>query len=246
MPRIVELSGPLTPGQWDYNVLELSGAEMPAVQALEVATIARNGFSAHELRMSTLSGTYTETSAHLLQDGPSVDALDLRELIRPAKIMRLPEMGPRGLVEPEHLERHAVEIDPGDALLIDTGWGPRWDQPGYVRDAPAFSVRTLDWLVAQPFSILGLDTPVMECQWCAAEGRDDDAGALLEPLYRRGMVLLAPLVNLELVHAASGTLMTFPLRMQGVCAAPSRTVFVEDVNWAHDLDVVPWNGMGAS
>jgi arylformamidase len=235
MAAIVEISGTLEPGLWDYNVLDLGGASLPAVEVTRVASVERNGFDAHAMRFHSLSGTYTETAAHLIDGAPTVDALELTQLIRPAKVLRLPDVGPRGVIGPEELAAAAPALEPGDALLIDTGWGRRWNQPGYVTDAPAFSTCTLPWLLEQPFSILAVDTPVMECQWCEAEGRADDAGELLRPLYERGMILLAPVVNLDRISASEGTLITMPLRVAGVCAVPCRAAFIADVDWSRDL-----------
>lgn len=235
MASIVEISGKLEPGLWDYNSLDLGGVAFPPVQLERIASIDADGFDAHAIRITTLSGTYTETAAHLIDGTPTVDVLELTDLIRPARLLRLPEVGPRGIVQYEALAAAAPKLDDGDALLIDTGWGRHWNEPGYVTEAPAFSVRTLSWLLEQPFSILGLDTPVMECQWCAEGGRPGDAGELLRPLYERGMILLAPLVNLHLIDTLTGTLITMPVRIAGVSAAPCRAAFIEGVDWAGGL-----------
>jgi kynurenine formamidase len=223
---IVEISGRLKPGLWDYNVLDLGDVRLPGVVVERVADVPTDGFDAHEIGFNTLSGTYTETAAHMIEGSPTLDMIGIDQLIRPAKVMRLGDLGPRSLVTLDQLEAAAVELDEGDALIIDTGWGSRWDQPGYVLDAPAFSVTTLEWFLAQPFSILAVDTPVMECQWCAAEGRPADGGELLKPLYERGMLLLAPVVNLDRISVDHGTLMTLPLSIEGVCSAPSRALFL--------------------
>lgn len=230
---MIEISGTLEPGLWDYNVLDLGEVRLPAVEVDRVAGVAANGFDAHAISFNTLSGTYTETAAHMIDGAPTLDTLEAAELIRPAKVMRLGDIGPRGLIGPDQLEANAPVLDPGDALIIDTGWGSRWNQPGYVLDAPAFSVLTLPWLLAQRFSILALDTPVMECQWCTGGDRDADGGELLKPLYEHGMVLLAPVVNLDRITADEGTLITLPLRIKGVCSAPSRALFLPGVAWPH-------------
>lgn len=235
MAALIEISGRLAPGLWDYNALDVGDVVFPPVTVERVASIHTDGFDAHGIQLNTLSGTYTETAAHLIESAPTVDTLELTDLIRPAKLLRLSGIGAHGLIEPEQLAEAAPQLEPGDALLIDTGWGRQWNQPGYVTNAPAFSVRTLDWLLAQPFSILGLDTPVMECQWCQQAGRVQDAGELLLPLYERGMVLLAPLVNLDRISVPAGTLIAMPLRLAGVCATPCRAAFVEGVDWSHDL-----------
>jgi arylformamidase len=235
MGAIIEISGALRDGLWDYNELDLGDVRFPPVEIRRIASVSRDGFDAHGIGLNTLSGTYTETAAHMIDGAPTVDTLELTELVRPAKLLRLGDLGPRAVIEPEQLVAVAPELDPGDALLIDTGWGRRWNEPGYVTDAPAFSVRTLPWFLEQPFSILGLDTPVMECQWCAAEGRNEDAGELLRPLYEQGMILLAPLVNLDRIGTVNGTLITMPLRLEGVSAAPCRAAFIEGVDWVGQL-----------
>jgi kynurenine formamidase len=51
---------------------------------------------------------------------------------------------------------------------------------------------------------------------------------MLLPVFKKGMLLLAPLVNLERVQAARGELMAFPLRVEGVSGAPCRAFFRED------------------
>jgi kynurenine formamidase len=231
MPAIIEISGELEPGLWDYNGLDLGGAHMPPFTVTRIASIAEHGFDAHSISLSTLSGTYTETGAHLIAEAPTVDQLAVRDLIRPAKILRLGELGPRSLIRAAELERADPGVQPGEALIIDTGWGMRWNTPGYVSDAPAFSATTLEWFLAQPFSILALDTPVMECQWCGP----GDAGELLRPLYERGMILIAPVVKLDQIKASSGTLISLPLPVKGVASVPGRVVFVEHVDWSAAL-----------
>jgi kynurenine formamidase len=231
MLSIIEISGTLEPGLWDYNGLDLGGARLPPVLVDRVASIDEHGFDAHAISLSTLSGTYTETGAHLIAGAPTVDELSLRDLVRPAKIMRLGTLAPRSLIHLSDLERADPGLLPGDALIIDTGWGARWNSPGYVRDAPAFSATTLDWFLSQPFSILALDTPVMECQWCGPP----DGGELLRPLYERGMILVAPVVNLDRIEALKGTLIAWPLPVKGVASVAGRVGFVDDLEWSGAL-----------
>jgi arylformamidase len=227
MPRMIEISGQIGNGMWDYNVLDLGGAVLPPVRVERVASIGQHGFDAHALQFSTLTGTYLETAAHMIEGRPTIDQILLQDFIKPAKIMRLPNVGPRTLIRLDDLRRHAPRLEPGDALLIDTGWGKCWNQPDYISHAPAFAEATLEWFIEQPFSILGLDTPVMECHWGAETGVADEAGPLLVPLYQRDMLLLAPLVNLDQISQLEGTLIAFPLNIVGVCSTPCRAIFVE-------------------
>jgi kynurenine formamidase len=229
MPRLVEISGQIANRMWDYNVLDLNGAVLPSVRVEQVASIGQHGFDAHAIQFSTLTATYLETAAHMIEGRPTIDQIPLQEFIKPAKLMRLPNGGPRTLIRLDDLRRHAPHVEPGDALLIDTGWGAHWNQPDYISHAPAFARATLDWFLEQPFSILGLDTPVMECRWGQETGVASEAGPLLVPLYQREMLLLAPLVNLDQITQPEGTLIAFPLNIVGVCSTPCRAVFMEGV-----------------
>lgn len=235
MSRIIEISGRIRPGMWDYNVLDLGEVTFPEVAVNPRALVPTEGFDAHEIKLTTLTATYTETAAHMIDGARTIDQVPLSELICRARLMRIPVSGPRSLIRLDDLERNDPGLADGEALIIDTGWGSRWNEPGYVTDAPAFAASTLDWFRAQPFSILVLDTPVMECFWCAEEGLAGEQGDLLAPLYRDGMLLVAPVVNLDQIQSQTGTLISMPLPVEGVSSAPSRTAFVEDVDWKAEL-----------
>ena len=236
MARLIEISGPITHGMWDYNSLDLGGATLPAVSVTRRASIPEYGFDAHQITVSTLTATYTETAAHMIEGAPTLDQVPITELIRPARLMRLPAAGPRTLITREHLEANDPGLNDGDALVIDTGWGRRWDTPGYVTDGPAFAASTLDWFLAQPFSILALDTPVMECLWCSEGDMADQHGDLLKPLYEHGMLLVAPVINLDQITRPTGTLISLPMAVDGVCSAPSRVLYVEGADWTDQIE----------
>lgn len=233
--RVVDLSGPITSGMWDYNALDLSGLSLPDVAVHPLSTVAAQGFSIHALRLTTLSGTYVETPGHTLADAPMVDDLAAASLIRPARVMRLPRATPRTLYRRADLEAHDPGGAPGEALILDTGWGSRWGTNGYVTEAPAFSLDTASWFADHPATVLAVDTPVMDCLWwdrvdpplAAEQGR-----SLLGELYAarpRDLVLVAPLADLSAVRSDRGTLIALPLKVPGVPTTPCRVVFLEGV-----------------
>ncbi len=216
MTRIVEISGKIEDGMWDYNSLDLGGAVLPMIRVQPVATIAQNGFDAHSLSFTTLTGTYLETAAHLISGRPTLDQIPAERMIRPVRIMRLPYLQPSAVIELPELIQNDPHIKPREALIIDTGWWRYWNQPGYIEKSPHFSETTLEWLLCQPFSILGLDVPVA-----------DRAGEILLPLFEKGVMLAAPLVNLGSVRVRTGRLIVLPILVAGVCSAPCRAVFME-------------------
>lgn len=117
-------------------------------------------------------------------------------------------------------------IAPGEALLIQTGWGRQWNREGYVLRCPTFARRAIEWVVEQRIGIFGVDVPCIESAW--SEDAAEEKGGLPGLLFRRGILLVAPLVNLERVKADRGVLFCLPLPVAGTSGAPARVVFATE------------------
>lgn len=57
------------------------------------------------------------------------------------------------------LARQNVRLQPGDAVIINTGWGRLWgkDNARYVKSCPGIGVAAADWLVRQDPMLVGAD-----------------------------------------------------------------------------------------
>ena len=62
------------------------------------------------------------------------------------------------------LDRQGVALEPGDAVLIHTGWGVLWDSDGerYMASNPGIGVAAAQWLVEQDPMLLGADNQPVE------------------------------------------------------------------------------------
>jgi kynurenine formamidase len=225
--QIIDLSGPLHPGMWSYNVLPGLGARLPEFTLEPAATREAQGFEAFSLSLSSVTGTYFETAGHMLPNMPDLSDLDPSHFVRPAVVCHAPRQPPEGLIRRADLEAHCPPVQQGDALLIDCGWGAQWQSPSYVTQGPGFHVECLDWLLGLPFSILGVDVPCIETARSRPDG-SAEAGNMLLPLFRRGMLLLGPLVNLDRIRSPRGTLIALPLAVAQVSGAPCRAIFIDN------------------
>jgi kynurenine formamidase len=57
------------------------------------------------------------------------------------------------------LKKQNLALQPGDAVLINTGWGKLWakDNARYVKSCPGIGVKAAEWLVAKDPMLLGSD-----------------------------------------------------------------------------------------
>ncbi len=225
MGKFVELSGVIENGLWGYH--ELPGLEniMPRVAVETVATVKEHDFFSSKIVVSTISGTYLEAGSHILEDGRNLDSYSIEDFIKPVKIVRLPEQPANNLIDDSMLDAHAPKIDMGDAMIIETGWGKMWNKPGYVLQCPNMLKTALEWVLDKDISIFGIDVPCIEASW--SEGDEEEKGGLLSEMFKRGVLLVAPLVNLDRIEADRGTLFCIPLAVKGTSGAPARVLFME-------------------
>jgi kynurenine formamidase len=225
MGKFIDLSGILEDGLWGYH--ELPGLEniVPHVRVETVATVKEHDFFSSRIVLSTISGTYVEAGSHILEDGKTLDAYSIEDFIKPAKIVRLPEQPAKALINDGLLEANAPHIAKGDALIIETGWGRMWNKPGYVLQCPNMLRSALEWVLDRNISIFGIDVPCIEASW--SEGDEEEKGGLLGEMFKRGVLLTAPLVNLHKIRVDSGTLFCLPLSVKGTSGAPARVFFME-------------------
>jgi kynurenine formamidase len=62
------------------------------------------------------------------------------------------------------LKRQNTTLEPGDAVIIHTGWGRLWDKDGarYSKRNPGIGVAAAEWLARQNPMLVGADTPPVE------------------------------------------------------------------------------------
>lgn len=226
MSKVIDLSGPLYDGMWSYNVLATLGATLPDFRVEKLAAIPKQGFEAFAYALSSLSGTYIENAGHMLEGTPPLNGSEVSDFVRPAVVCHVPRKGPDEVIHGDELAALCPPIQPGDALLIDCGWGSRWETPEYVVHGPGYHHDCLPWLLVQPFSILGVDVPCIETARSRPDG-SEAAGNMLSPVFEKGILLLAPLVNLERIQSTRGELIALPLNIRGVSGAPCRAIFRE-------------------
>src|SRR5688572_3807511 len=59
----------------------------------------------------------------------------------------------------ESLKRQSVTLQPGDAVIVHTGWGRLWgkDNARYMRTSPGLGFAAAEWLVRQDPMLVGAD-----------------------------------------------------------------------------------------
>ena len=183
---MIDLTGPLHPGMWSYA----PSMDIPPFEQQRWATIEERGWEADWFAMPTLAGTYLETAKHLIHGAPSIDQVPLERFFVQATIARIPREA-REHITVADLETTATSLEPGDALLVQTGWERhRDDSETFVLQSPHFDLDAMQWIVDRGVTILGGDMP------CFDDPVGDESQGVNMVLFGAGAMILAPLVNL--------------------------------------------------
>jgi kynurenine formamidase len=115
------------------------------------------------------------------------------------------------------LARQGLRLQPGDAVVLHTGWGRLWDRDParYVKSSPGIGIAAAEWLAAQDPMLVGSDNSSVNI----LPGPDP---SLSEPVHQILLVVhgIHLLENLRLDEVAARRAYEFalivqPLKIQG-------------------------------
>ena len=208
--RIFDLSGPIRDGaDWYHEKIT------PPVRLEDIGSIEKEGWVSHTLTIQVLNGTtYLETPAHLFADGLLLNQVPPEKLICKAHVVRLPG-DKQELPAPDH---GLGDFQSGrDALLLHCGWDAHYNQPDFYNASPYFSKPLQEWILDHNPSILGGDMTSFDHP---TEGNMP----FLHAYFKRGGMILCPLVGLAAIPHDIVTLCAAPLKLMGANAAPCRVL----------------------
>lgn len=183
------------------------------------ASIEGQGFLSHQMLLYSHGGTHVDAPRHFLQGGSDVAAMPLTRLMGPAMVVDAVPRDRSVRLSDIHWPR---DPEPGDRVLLRTGWGTHWGQPDYFSSFPNLGLDVVHYLAHQRIAVLGLDTPTPN---------EEDPRAVHEILLGQQIILIEGLINLERIPTCDGVLICLPLPVVGLDGSPARVVFVTDLDW---------------
>ena len=201
------------------------------------------------------TGTHIDSLTHVAYDGLTHDGTDVRaqgaetsegietaggNSLRPiisrgllldfTKLLDVPVIPDDFVIDAPALEACAsaagVKVEPGDTVLIRTGWDTLWSDPDrYLRPAsPGPNLSGAGWLIDRNVVATGSDTMVYELMGAGSRPMDVHADLLV-----RGGIFLLENLDLRAISEVNGGAFTFiavPLRLDRATGSPIQPVAV--------------------
>jgi arylformamidase len=215
MPKLIDLSHPLTHGQ-------LTFPSDPETEIVLHGTIASCGYNITRIGMATHQGTHLDAPFHFYHDGKTVDQVPLTRFFGPAALIDLAPgsvLPAKTLITLEMLLPHAEKFQVGAKVIYRTGWDRYFGTPASFWDVPSLTLDAARWIADRRIDLLGMDTLTPS---------EDYEPVHLE-LLKSGaeVVLVEGLANLDQLPERF-TFAGFPLNIQGCDGSPIRAVAIID------------------
>ena len=220
-PAVVDLSQPLGP-----ETILWPGSN--PFRAETVMELGRDSAFARDLHLPEHSGTHLDAPAHFVADGERVHAITADRLVVPAAVLEVRaecEADPDFHLTAEdlaRLEERDGAIEPGSAVLLNTGWDQHLGDPTYLGGTgdqdlhfPGFGADAAELLVERGVVGLGIDTLGVD------PGVETGYPVHLITL-PAGLWHLEGLVNLAELPPRGATLVAGVVRLMDGSGAPAR------------------------
>jgi len=223
--KVIDISGPIYNDMWYYegytriNIKRRTGK----FHDDEYTTDEYEGMNEH-------TGTYMETPGMWVRHSDvSLDKISLDRIfmvdayVLQVSLEGLEEFGGRPRIPLSSIKAaEKEEIPDGGTVIISTGYGTKnWDNAeDFVKKSWYFKADAFDYFVDKKLNLVGGDSPSWE-NYNYSEGN-------FNKFYDAGILLLAPLVNLEKINNYKVKLCVLPLNIPSAKVVPVRAVVIEE------------------
>ena len=161
--QFFDLSHPWGHGQpaWPY---------FEDVKIERLHTHARSRVLTQKITTVMHSGTHVDAPGHVIEGAPLIAEVPLDRFFGTGVVVSIPKRK-WGKVMPEDLEAAEPRIEPGDIVIVNTGWHHHYgDNSTYYAYSPGFYREAGEWFAERGVKAVGADTQALDHPLAAAIG----------------------------------------------------------------------------
>ena len=220
MAKIIDLTFDLHEGMLTYPA-----PWHPIVEVTQLGRFSLEGRMSNKVSLGTHTGTHVDAPLHFIENGLSIDKVDLNVLVGPAKVIDMTHKGSYSKITVEDLEKLNVKIEKGDRVVIKTGWDKHWQTTEYYKSYPCFTEEAAKWLVDKGVILLGLDTPSPDDPQAKTE---PGVGSPIHTIFlSNNLILCEYMTNLSDLPE-NIFICALPLKLKNGDAFPARVIAILD------------------
>jgi kynurenine formamidase len=196
---------------------------MRGVEFEAVHSVSDHGWNSRMLHLYSHSGTHMDAQLHFDAGDGTIDRVPLEHCLIPAWVADVSGIVPQSRIKVADLGPLASDVQPGEGLLLKTGWSAYVEDARYYRDNfPRVSDELAQWCVQRRVRLLGVEPPSVA---------DVNNLAELTHIHRvllgAGIVIVEGLSNLKALRQQRVLFGAMPLKIEGGDGSPCRAFALE-------------------
>ena len=209
--RIIDLTQTLKPGIRGFS-------SEPA------KTMEKDGWNARTLKIYSHAGTHVDAQTHFNAGSKGIDQVLPDRFVARCWVVDITGIAPKALIGLNHLGDVAEKLQPGEGLLLKTGWSKYLEQPDIYRDAlPRLSEGLVKWCIDQDVKLIGVEPPSV-----ADVNNLEELTRIHQLLLRAEITIVEGLVNLDQIFNEKVQVFALPLKIENGDGAPCRAIAIEE------------------
>jgi len=218
--RIIDLSMPIA-----------SHFRWPTETPVKGDIAAGDQFRVTRLHATCHGFSHVDAQAHILADGPTIEATPLASVVGAARVLKLRDVAPGEEIGPARLAAADPGGGAGEILLLSTGWDRHRDYNtrAFWLDAPWLNRAAAQWLADRRPTAIAFDFPQDYPIRLLLDGGvvPFDQHVTHDICLRQGITLIEYCVGTSEITADRVFFSAAPLKIPGADGAPSRIYAIE-------------------
>lgn len=199
---------------------------MRGVDWKQARTIANDGWNARTLHLYSHAGTHMDAQTHFAAGPGTIDVTPLERCMGGAWVVNLDGIADRTSITVEHLGGIAEKFEPGESLLLRTGWSRHVDNPQHYRDNfPRIADDLAHWCVEKKVNILGVEPPSV-----ADVNNPEELTRIHQILLGADVTVVEGLAGLNTLKREKVFFVAAPLKIEGGDGCPCRAFAIEGID----------------
>lgn len=186
-----------------------------------ISTVAVNGWKETRLHMNSHNGTHMDAPAHVLEDGTTLDKIDVVNFIGMAALVDCTSVGEGEEIGLELIEKNKDIIDNAEFIIFKTNWSKYWNSDKYLGEYPIISDEVVDFIISSKKKGIAFDT-------ISVDPINSSTLPKHHKILSNNILVFENLTNLDAVDNNLFVFCALPLKFENADGAPIRAIAMID------------------
>lgn len=186
-----------------------------------ISTVAVNGWKETRLHMNSHNGTHMDAPAHVLEDGTTLDKIDVVNFVGMAALVDCTSVGEGEEIGLELIEKNKDIIANAEFIIFKTNWSKYWNSDKYLGEYPIISDEVVDFIISSKKKGIAFDT-------ISVDPINSSTLPKHHKILSNNILVFENLTNLDAVDNNLFVFCALPLKFENADGAPIRAIAMID------------------